>query len=83
MYTRETQIMNLVIQFPNQIQPINGIPLLATTADIIRNEKGEQVGHPIQNQRFIIGEDFTPEFVEALNSSLAFAGYKIVPIAEE
>jgi len=82
MHTRETQIMNMIIQIPNIVQPINGIPVVMTSADIIRNEEGQQVGHAHQSQRYLIEGDITPEFVAALNVSLAYIGHKLVPIAE-
>ncbi|NYT59422.1 hypothetical protein H0A65_10875 [Alcaligenaceae bacterium] len=79
-YTRETQIMNAIIQIPNIVQPITGLSVLLTAADIIRTADGQQFGHPNQRQQYLIAEDMTPELVDALNGSLATVGYKLVPI---
>lgn len=79
-YTRETQIMNMVVQIPNSVQPIHGPSVLVTAAEIIRTLDGQQFGHPNQRQQYLIAEDMTPELVDVLNSSLVSTGYKLVPI---
>ena len=79
-YSRETQIINMIVQIPNTVQPINGLSVVLTAADIIRTADGQQFGHPNQRQQYLIAEDMTPELVNALNGSLATVGYKLVPI---
>ncbi|MCK9234921.1 MAG: hypothetical protein M0P09_01240 [Acholeplasmataceae bacterium] len=83
MYTRETQIINMIVQIPNSVQPINGLSVVLTAADIITTPDGQQVGYPYQRQQYLIPSDMTSDLVTALNGSLASVGYKLVPIAEE
>lgn len=83
MYSRETQIINLIVQIPNSVQPINGLSCVLTAADIITTADGQQVGYPYQRQQYLIESDMTPDLVNALNSSLSSIGYKLIPIAEE
>lgn len=80
MYTRETQIINMIVQMPNTVQPIQGLSVVLTAADIITTNDGQQVGYPYQRQQYLIPGDMTPELVGALNGSLASVGYKLVPI---
>lgn len=84
MYSRETQIINMIVQVPNSVQPIQGLPVVLTLADIVRTQvDGQQVGYPNQRQQLLIPSDISPELVGTLNGSLASVGYKLVPIAEE
>lgn len=83
MYTRETQIMNMIVQIPNTVQPINGLSVVLTAADVVSTADGQQVGYPYQRQQYLIPSDMSPDLVNALNGSLASVGYKLVPIAEE
>lgn len=83
MHTREIQILNMTIQVPNSVQPINGLSVILTAAEIIMNKEKQVIGHPNHRQQYMIPEDMTPDLVEALNSSLASVGYKLTPIAEE
>lgn len=83
MYTRETQIINMIIQIPNSVQPINGLSVVLTAADIISTADGQQVGYPYQRQQYLIPQDMTSDLIAALNGSLASVGYKLAPIAEE
>lgn len=83
MYSRETQIINMIVQIPNAVQPINGLSVVLTAADIITTPDGQQVGYPYQRQQYLIPQDMTSDLVTALNGSLQSVGYKLVPIAEE
>lgn len=78
-YTRETQVINIVIQLPNAVQPVNGMPIVMTAADIIR--LGDQaVGYPQQRQQHVIPTDLTPELLSAVNAQLSVIGYQLTPI---
>lgn len=81
MYTRETQIINIAVQLPNTVQPVNGMPVVMTAVDTIKLE-GKQVGHPQQRQQHVIPSDVKPEWITALNNQLETIGYKLVEIEE-
>lgn len=79
-FTRQTQILNLMIQVSSTVQPISGVPVLLTTCETIFGPDGTQIGHPQQVQRFAIHSDMTPEVLQTLNDSLAYVGYELAPI---
>lgn len=82
MFVRKNEVVNMIVQIPNSVQPPHALPVVLTMSTAIM--VGEQiVGHPQQHQQYIIPSEVTPELLHALNASFAVIGHKLVPLSEE
>lgn len=81
MHQRINMLSSITINIPNNLQnggqPFN---VLMTSAQIITNHQGGQVGPPVQQQQPLIASDLAPEVLSAINAQLQYLGFALTPI---
>lgn len=79
MQTRDTIISGINITIPSTFQPNNDFPVMSVLLQVVRDDKGDQIGRVIQQQQPMIASDFTPEVLGVLNGLLAHLGLALTP----
>jgi len=80
---RISMLAGLTISVPNSANPANGpFTVAMTTTQVIADDEGKQIGYPTQQQQLVIGSDFTPDVLQALNAQLAYIGFALMPIVQ-
>lgn len=73
--------VSFVIQLDNQIQPPQwNAPVVITGANVVTNAAGALVYQPAFTQRPMSEEEFTPEYLQAINSQLNKLGLQMTRV---
>ena len=81
MQKRITLLSGITINIPNSLQ-ISSEPfrVLMTSAQLIVDDKGQQIGDHVRQQQPMIASDLAPEVLIAINAQLQYLGFSLTPI---
>jgi len=80
---RNVMLSGININIPNSLQGAQAFPIMMTSIQVITDDAGQQLGHPMQQQQPIIASDLTPEVLAVLNAQLSYIGFALTPVVAE